>query len=137
MISTFFFEKIYDVSRKPKKNWRFFNFAKKIHDLKECDLDACLTYIYLNEIETEIFKKDLYSIASRLKFTEISDKYTTIFCTVDQLEKRLGSDVEKMETSEIYKDYDYECAKIKKLSDLVVAKERVEKEIEEITKTLL
>lgn len=42
-----------------------------------------------------------------------------------------------METSEIYKDYDYEYAKIKKLSDLGVAKEHVEKELEEITKTLL
>ena len=53
-----------------------------------------------------------------------------------------------METSDIYKDYDYEYAKIKKLSDLVVAKEHVEKEIQnkiikykiykyKITKTLL
>ena len=39
--------------------------------------------------------------------------------------------------SDIYKDYDYEYAKIKKLSDLVVAKEHVEKEIQKITKTLL
>ena len=78
-----------------KKIEDFLILQKKIHDLKECYLDACLTDIYLNEIETEIFKRDLYGITSRLKFIEISAKYTTNFCTVDQLEKRLGSDVEK------------------------------------------
>lgn len=137
MIWTFFFEKVYDVSREPKKIRRYFNFAKKIHDLKEYNLDACLTDIYLNEIETEIFKKDLFGIASSLKIYWDICQISHNFGTVDQLEKRLGSDVEIMETSDIYKDYDYEYAKIKKLSDLGVAKEHVEKELEEITKTLL
>ena len=95
MIWTFFLERSAMCLANQKKFEDFSILRKKIHDLKECHVDACLTDIYLNEIETEIFKKDLYGITSRLKFIEISAKYTTNFCTDDQLEKRLGSDVEK------------------------------------------
>lgn len=77
------------------------------------------------------------NIVCRLKFIEISVKYAAIFCTIDQLEKKLGDNFEKMGKSEIIEEINFELTRIKKLVMLILTKQAADKEIEEICRVLL
>lgn len=131
------FAKVYAISNDLKKIQKLYNYGRKLHDIGSCHLEICIVYKYLNRIEEEILQKHLAGEDCRLKFICISAEYVSIFCTIDQSQKRLGNSIYEMESEAVIKEIDFEFIKISEFTRALLKICAAEEEIKQIANALL